>query len=88
MRKFVARYANWNPITVEIEDKKLKNATGEEIVRHVVGTAFKDNLKGYWDDAPDRKVVVDKDNPGVWVGRRIRDVSKDKKDEPFYVMEL
>lgn len=87
-RTFIARYANWNPITVKIDSKKLQHENGEGIVRHVIGTAFQEHLKGYWADAPNRKVVIDKDNPGVWSGRRIKDQEKDKKDEPFYVMEV
>lgn len=87
-RQFSVRYNNWTPVTVKVPGEKLANATkGIDIVRVAMGHAFMDQLKGMWSDGPDVQVVVDKDNPGVWTGRRLHPQTG-KKEEPFYVMEV
>lgn len=86
-RQFTVRYANWNPMTAKVPGDKLAGKDGLGVVRLAVGHAFMDQLKGQWSDGPDIKVVLDKDNPGVWVGRR-QHPQTGKKDEPFYVMEV
>ena len=87
MRKFSIRYGNWNVMTAEVPAEKIEGAAGIDIVRAAVGHAFMDKLKGRWEDGDDIRVVLDKDNPGVWTGRREHPSSK-KKDDTFYVMEV
>lgn len=88
VRTFNIRYNNLNIITAQVPADKIKDADSMGIVRAAMGHAYMEQLKGNWtDDAEqDRVVVLDKDNPGVYVGRRLR--PKSKKDEPFYVMEI
>lgn len=86
-RQFNVRYGNWNPMTVKVPGEKLSGKDGLGLVRVVVGHAWPEQLKGEWKDAPDVKVLLDKDNPGVWVGRRQHPETA-KKEEPFYVMEV
>lgn len=86
-RQFTVRYANWNPITAKVPGEKLVGKAGIDIVRAAVGHAFNDKLQGVWNDGPDIAVVLDKDNPGVWVGRR-QHPQTGKKEEPFYVLEV
>ncbi len=86
-RQFTIRYANWNPITVKVPGEKLKDLDSLGIVRVAVGHAWPDKLKYEWKDGGDIRVLLDKDNPGVYVGRRLHPETG-KKDEPFYVMEI
>lgn len=86
-RQFNVRYGNWNPIVAKVPGEKLAGKEGLDLVRIAVGHAFMEKLKGDWKDGADVKVLLDKNNPGVYVGRRQRPESG-KKEEPFYVMEV
>lgn len=87
VRNFKVRYANWSPIDVKVPEDKLVGRDGLGIVRVAIGHAWEDRLGGEWKDGPDIQVVLDKDNPGVWVGQRLHPQTG-KKPEPFYVMEV
>ncbi len=86
-RQFNVRYANWNPQVAKVPGEKLVGKDSMGIVRAAMGHAFMEQLKGDWKDGPDIKVVIDKDSPGVWVGRRLHPQTA-KKEEPFYIMEV
>lgn len=87
-RTFIHRYANWAPKTVSIDAKLLEGLTADVLVRKVVGHAFMEQLKGDWQDGPNLVVVLEKSNPGVWIGRREKPQDKAAKAEPWYVLEL
>lgn len=87
-RKFTVRYANWNPVHLEIPTKTLPEGSPPiEIVRHAMGTAFADHLKGYWKDADNIEVKLTKINPGVYIGERRFPNDRARKADAFYVME-
>lgn len=88
LRNFIHRYANWEPRKVAIEAKVLEGLNSDQLVRKVVGHCFMEQLKGDWCDNPNLVVKIEKDNPGVWVGVRLKPQDKDAKPEPWYVMEV
>ena len=85
-RTFNIRYGNW-PIKKAEVDAKLLDGDTMNVVRRAMGHAFPEQLKGEWKDHADCAVVLEKDNPGVWVGRRDYPTSK-QKSEPFYILEV